>query len=1180
MSKTTPPTSDKHYYLPYHGVFKSNDPNSRLRVVFNASARFKNSESLNDVLLNGPNLLPALSDIISNWRRYQIAITTDIEKMYRQIEIHPEDRDYQRIIWRPSSLYEYFDYKLNTITYGLCSAPYLANRVIKQLALDEANNFPLGASVLRHEIYMDDILTGADSVSSAKVLITQLINICTAGGFPLAKWSFNSSELSKIIPTPEPSKGPVDFHSDITHTILGLRWNPTEDFFYFHVTPTENQVPTKRIVLSETARLFDPLGWLAPVIIKAKILIQTLWLKGNDWDHPLDKDDFNLWHQFRNELIKLSEIKIPRWLMTTETTSLIELHGFADASERAYAAVIFVKISQNNEFKISLLQAKTRVAPLKKISLPRLELCAATLLTRLVVHVQATIKLKFNSINLWSDSTVTLAWLKGHPSKWTTYVTNRVSEIQQALPSAYWNHIPGYENLADCASRGLLPSELQNHPLWWSGPKWLRENNIEQPNLSNFEINSEELIAVKNEQRSHVFTITTLPKENELLLKFSTLLKLLRVTALCRRWLKGSSKGPLSWSEINKSLNFWILTTQRLWFSEEIKLLTEGKSLSRNNALSSLSPIISEIGILRIGGRLRNASLSRDQQHPIILPKRSNLTFLIIDHYHKKTLHGGPQLTLSTIRQRYWLMGGRASVKEHIKNCVPCVRWRGTSPHPQMSDLPQARVTVNRPFLNTGVDYAGPLMVKTSKGRGQRAHKAFLAIFICFSTRAIHIELVSDYTTAAFLAALRRFISRRGICSTISSDRGTNFVGADKELRKFFAESIKSKEFTQTIANQAIKWKFNPPSAPHFGGIWEAAVKATKHHIRWVIGEATLTFEEMYTLLTQIEACLNSRPLIPLSDDPEDLEALTPGHFLIGNALNAVPEPCLANVSDNRLSRWELVQKMRDHFWRRWSAEYLPTLNIRSKWRTTQPNLQVGMLCLIKGETTSPVQPVFKFFVRTFILVRTPNNNKNDEKIEKLQKEIKTYCSQNKKLKKQIKDKDGIVTDLMSLNMNLKKKVISEFTEISKQSKEIETQVINNFDELLPTLKHYLITQRNIDEVSVDVELQHIGTYISHKICELNRTVKCTFLKTKQKMIPSSCNSALDTIMEAQNIKDNLQNSHATCEIVQSSNKDLEEQDQRDESTSPFTESYSDNNNSNSDGSESNNSNNESNDSI
>ncbi|XP_070528256.1 uncharacterized protein [Cardiocondyla obscurior] len=685
MSKTSPPISDKHYYLPHHGVFKGNDPNSKLWV---------------------------------------------------------------------------------------------------QLALDEANNFPLGASVFRHETYMDDILTGADSVSSAKILITQLINICTAGGVLLAKWSFNSNELSKMILSSEPSKGSVNFYSDIAHTILGLCWNPAEDFFYFHVKPLENQIPTKRLVLSETARLFDPLGWLAPVIVKAKILIQTLWLKGNDWDHPLDKNDSNLWFQFRKELLKLSEIKIPRWLKTTKTTTLIELHGFADASERAYAA--------------------------------------------------------------------------GHPSKWTTYVANRVSEIQQALPSAYWNHIPGHENPADCASRGLLPSELPNHPLWWSGPEWLKQNNNEQLKQDNFEFSSEELSAIKNEQRSQVLTITALPRENELLLKFSTLLKLLRITALCRRWLKGSSRGPLSWSEINNSLNFWIKTTQLHWFSEEIKLLTNGKLLSRNNTLSPLSPI---------------------------------------------TLHGGPQLTLSTIRQRYWLMGGRAAVKEHIKNCVPCIRWRGTSPHPQMSDLPQARVTANRPFLNTEIDYAGPLMVRTSKGRGQKAHKAFLAIFICFSTRAIHIELVSDYTTAAFLAALRRFISRRKICSTILSDRGTNFVGADKELRKFFAECIKSKEFAKTLANQEIKWKFNPPSAPHFDGIWEAAVKATKHHIRRVIGEATLTFEEMYTLLTQIEACLNSRPLVPLSNNPEDLEALTPGHFLIGNALNAVPEPCLANVPDNKLSR-------------------------------------------------------------------------------------------------------------------------------------------------------------------------------------------------------------------------------------------------------------------------------------
>ncbi|XP_070526495.1 uncharacterized protein [Cardiocondyla obscurior] len=271
-----------------------------------------------------------------------------------------------------------------------------------------------------------------------------------------------------------------------------------------------------------------------------------------------------------------------------------------------------------------------------------------------------------------------------------------------------------------------------------------------------------------------------------------------------------------------------------------------------------------------------------------------------------------------------------------------------------MGNLPKLRICRSRPFLNTGIDYAGPVLVRASKGRGQKSHKAFLAIFVCLATRAIHLELVLDYTIEAFIAAFRRFISRRGICATITSDRGINFVGANTELRKFYHDAIQNELFQKYISNHEIRWRFNSPSAPHFGDIWKAAVKATKYHVHRVIGEATLTFKELTTFLTQVESCLNSRPLTALSDDFKDFEALTPGHFLIGEALNSIPETSLAKLPDNRLSRWQLIQKIKDHFWERWSKEYLPSLNIRQKWPNKGKNLKIGMLCLIKGETTSP----------------------------------------------------------------------------------------------------------------------------------------------------------------------------------------------------------------------------------
>ncbi|KMQ84485.1 hypothetical protein RF55_17667 [Lasius niger] len=272
-----------------------------------------------------------------------------------------------------------------------------------------------------------------------------------------------------------------------------------------------------------------------------------------------------------------------------------------------------------------------------------------------------------------------------------------------------------------------------------------------------------------------------------------------------------------------------------------------------------------------------------------------------------------------------------------------------------MGNLPWARVTPSRPFQHTGVDYAGPILLRTTKGRGHKSSKAFIAVFVCMSTKAVHLDVASDYTADAFLAALRRFIACRGLCEVIHSDCGTNFVGADRQLRALFAASSKEgRRVAEELAPDRIRWRFNPPAAPHFGGLWEAAVKALKRHLRRVIGDATLTFEEMSTLLAQVEACLNSRPLEALSEDPDDISALTPGHFLVGTALNAVPEPSLTATPENRLTRWQLVQRMRQHFWDRWSRDYLHSLNHRPKWWKSDAAVRVGRLCVLRNKTTPP----------------------------------------------------------------------------------------------------------------------------------------------------------------------------------------------------------------------------------
>ncbi|XP_029161170.1 uncharacterized protein LOC114941050 [Nylanderia fulva] len=311
-------------------------------------------------------------------------------------------------------------------------------------------------------------------------------------------------------------------------------------------------------------------------------------------------------------------------------------------------------------------------------------------------------------------------------------------------------------------------------------------------------------------------------------------------------------------------------------------------------------------------------------------------------------------MTLSLLRLRFWVPRGRTVVKQQLHRCVTCTRWRAATPQPPMGNLPRDRVTPTRPFLSTGLDYAGPISIRTSKGRGHRSQKGYIAVFICFWSKAIHLEVVSDYSSEAFIAPLRRFVSRRGLCTDIYSDCGTTFIGADRTLRELFKASTSEGHHIARAANtQGIRWHFNPPAAPHFGGLWEAAVKSTKFHLRRVIGETTLTFEELSTLLTQIEACLNSRSLQALSDDPDDTSALTPGHFIIGAP---VPEPSLTGQSTSTLSRWRHLQLMRDHFWQRWSAEYVHGLNPRTKWFKAESVPHVGDLCIIRSELTPPTR--------------------------------------------------------------------------------------------------------------------------------------------------------------------------------------------------------------------------------
>jgi transposase InsO family protein len=410
--------------------------------------------------------------------------------------------------------------------------------------------------------------------------------------------------------------------------------------------------------------------------------------------------------------------------------------------------------------------------------------------------------------------------------------------------------------------------------------------------------------------------------------------------------------GPIQVAELQEAKRRWMLFVQHQEFATEIKVLSNGGLITKG-PLRCLSPFLQD-GILRVGGRLQHSDESFERKHPILLPAKNNVTNMIFRAFHLRLLHIGPQGLLAMVRSEFWPLRGRDSARKVVHLCQRCFRARPIPLQQPMGQLPKQRVTPSKPFSFTGVDFAGPMQVKTGL-RKIVLVKAYIAVFVCMATKAVHLELVSNLTSEAFLAALRRFISRRGLPSQIWSDNGTNFVGARKELKRYLMNAPNNRSVTDILADDGIQWVFIPPNAPHFGGLWESAVKSCKHHLCRAMTSSHFNFEELATLLTQVEACLNSRPLSALSSDPGDHQALTPGHFLVGGPLLSTPDTDVSEVPLNRLKRWSMVQKAFQLFWKRWKNEYLSSLQGKGKWLQSPTQIKIGTLAVLKEDNSPPL---------------------------------------------------------------------------------------------------------------------------------------------------------------------------------------------------------------------------------
>ena len=800
-------------------------------------------------------------------------------------------------------------------------------------------------------MFVDNWLSGADSLEEAFANSRAACEIFAQACMPLAQWTSNSSELAAYnCGLDELEEDKPDFVS-----VLGMTWFPSKDCFTFDSFDNSNMdiVSSKRAVLSVIARLFDPLGFLAPVVMSAKILFQDCWRLGIDWDDPLPEHLNLKFKDWLSNCNSLKDFNFDRcYFPGIQWTALsdLEVHAFGDASEMGYGAVVYLKYFDTKEgvFKTSFVAAKSRVAPLKTVTLPRLELLAALIAARLITFVVKALKLENNvPLFCWSDSKVTLSWIKGSPHEWKMFVANRVTEIQNLTHKDSWFFCPGSDNPADLITRGLLADKLLNNPLWLKGPPWLSMKL--SYNVQNFSVHCQEEV---EDQNLACFSVTY---DNINFDKFSSFPRCQRIFGWIVRFLfncrnSERHKGPLSHDELAFAKDKLFICAQNNHFPQEIEAIKNQKPLPKGSPLVKLNPFLDGKNLLRARGRLENANITWETKNPIILPK-NNLSRILVARRHLLLKHAGVDSLITNIRFNFFVFGIRKLAKLVIKTCLACKRFDSRSCNQPIAPLPSFRVTAAPPFSIVGLDFAGPLYCSDFPG-----HKFYLLLFTCAVIRGVHLEITDSLALPDCVLAVRRFISRRGLPSTIYSDNAKTFKSFSRQIGTIFG-------------HLAPSWRFIAPLSPWWGGWWERLIKSVKSSMKKTFGMNCLTRGELETTVIEIEACINSRPLTHASGEIEYDNPLTPAHFLVGRPhLAQVPieESNVVITSEELRERETIRLAMLDKFWSKWSSDYILNLPPIVKGFSSNCKLKEGSMVLVREDNIPRMSWPLGIIVKTF----------------------------------------------------------------------------------------------------------------------------------------------------------------------------------------------------------------------
>ncbi|MEM7375694.1 MAG: hypothetical protein AAF587_44285, partial [Bacteroidota bacterium] len=806
------------HYLPHHPVFKPSSATTKVRIVYDASAKqSKNSVSLNECLVRGPVIMPDLCLMLIRFRCGRTVVTSDIEKAYLHVALHLEDRDVTRFFWYRDDKNPLTDpaniviKRFARVPFGIiCSAFLLAVSILHHLE-NEGSDF---AKSLAQDIYVDNVISSVPENQSVMEYYENSRKIFAQAGMNLREFCSNSQEFMDSIPAENRVK------ERDTH-VLGMQWDSGgDDSLRVVRSPKwgkDKRKLTKRGILQTVASIFDPLGLSQPVMLPATLLLRDIWKIGKSWDATLGANIADQWFSIQQSLDGIHGFRIPRFL--GEINSNCSIAAFGDASKQAYGVAVYIRVaSSNSKFSSHLIFSKSRLAPACKsgsqknnvtVTLPRLELLGATIAARASNFCRESFPKTKLHIHLFSDSECVLHWLNSKKDL-RRFVDSRVTAIR-SINDCSFHYVGTNDNPADMLTRGKAIAELNDERLWWNGPAWLSLPESEWPQTNLPKMSSDALREVKD-NKSVELTFANVADASWKgpfgieFGHFSNLQKLIRVVWCILKFLrlkifeKLSNESKEKWqanglilSKIDKgainengyeaTLQFLVRFVQKSEFGKDISSLKNG---TKTPLINQLNLQIDSENLIRICSRYRHADLPETARCPVLLPKNHSFSELVVEDIHSKNKHVGPAQTLSELRRLYWIPNGRAYVQKVLRQCIPCRIYK-TSPTfklPEMPPWPKERVSRSAPFQFVGIDYFGPMSVKIGSGTS----KMWACLFTCLATRGVHLEPVSDCTTVEFFNALLRFMARRGYPSQIISDNAAQFhlthILADKAWKK------------------------------------------------------------------------------------------------------------------------------------------------------------------------------------------------------------------------------------------------------------------------------------------------------------------------------------------------------------------------------------------------------------